>query len=278
MAKTLLLPVLLMLGILLLGCTGQGPTQAQPNPAQNATQSAPQNGSGQAAPQTAQYGDNATVDYTLRVDGQVVDTTFKDVAQSGGIYNANMTYQPMTFQLITGQGLIPGFVNNIIGMNVGQSKNFSVAPQDAYGPVNDSLIFNISRYYNATRYQVVPMSYFTENNITVTPGKVMQMAVGNVTIYNATKDNVTVEYNLDAGQKFSQAGLPQEVVKVTNDTLYIRFDMVANQTYDIIDQATGETVLARVDYADNDTIEMDENSPLAGKTLDFEVTLDALNQ
>jgi FKBP-type peptidyl-prolyl cis-trans isomerase 2 len=244
-----LLPALLILAIALSGCAG---------------------------PQIAQYGDNATVDYTLRVDGQVLATSMADVANSAGIYNASMNYKPMTFQLLSGQGLIPGFVSNIVGMKVGESKDFSIAPADGFGPIDQSKIFNVSRYYNVSRFQEVPMSYFVNNNITVSAGKNLSSPIGIVSIYNFTNETVTLEDSLDVGQRFMQAGLPEEVVGVTNDSILIRFDVIANQTYNVTDPVSGVAELAKATYADEQTIVLDGNKPLAGKTLDVEVTLRSL--
>ncbi len=213
-----LLPALLMIGILLAGCTGQ---------------------------QTAKYGDNVTVDYTLRVGGQVVATSMADVATSAGIYDSNMSYRPKSFQLLTGHGVIPGFVNNIVGMNVGDSKNFSIPPDEGFGPVNQSLVFSISRYYNVSRFQEVPMSYFLNNNITVSLGKNLSTPAGIVSIYNFTNETVTLVDSMDVGQAFVQDGLPEEVVNVTNDTMTIRFDVMTNSTYNVTDPVSGNAELVR---------------------------------
>ena len=272
MKKILLLPALLILGILLFGCAGQGTTPGQ----QNSTPG--QQNSTQAGALAAQYGNNVTVDYTLRVDGQVWDTSLADVARNAGIYSVNVSYQPITFPLLTGQGLLSGFVTNIVGMKVGQSKNFSLAPADGYGPINQSKIFNVSRNFNVSRFQSVPMGYFVQNNITVMAGKALPSQVGNVSIYNFTNDTVTVMYSMNIGQKFVQSGLPAEVVNFSNDTLFIRFDTIANKTYSTTNPASGAVTRMKVTYEDNETVVLDENSPLAGKTLDFEVILKSLTR
>ncbi len=62
--------------------------------------------------------DTISLDYTLNVDGQVVDS-------SAG-------KQPLIFTVGSGQ-VIPGFDNGVIGMNVGEEKTFSVSPEEGYG-------------------------------------------------------------------------------------------------------------------------------------------------
>ena len=151
MRKIIFLAILLSLSFALFGCLGQGQPPVQQN-------------------LTAQYGDNVTVDYTLRVDGKVMDTSLIDVAKQAGIYNQNRSYQPMTFPLLLGNGLINGFVNGILGMKVGESRNFTVAPADGYGLSDPGKISNISRYYNMSVFEEAPMEYFIANNITVKKG------------------------------------------------------------------------------------------------------------
>ena len=63
-------------------------------------------------------GDNISLDYTLTVDGQVVDSS--------------VGKQPLEFVVGSGQ-VIPGFDKGVLGMNVGQEKTFSVSPEEGYG-------------------------------------------------------------------------------------------------------------------------------------------------
>ncbi len=70
---------------------------------------------------TIQKGSKVSVDYTLKVEGQVVDS-------SEG--KAPMNY-------VQGEDkIIPGFQKRLEGLKAGDSKNFSVPPEEAYGPVN----------------------------------------------------------------------------------------------------------------------------------------------
>ena len=63
-------------------------------------------------------GDTITLDYTLKVDGSVVDTSIGK--------------QPLEFIVGSGQ-VIPGFDKGVLGMNVGEEKTFSVSPEEGYG-------------------------------------------------------------------------------------------------------------------------------------------------
>jgi len=86
-------------------------------------------------------------DYTLTVEGQVVDT-------SDG-------KQPLEYT--QGQGaIIPGLEKEMVGMKVGESKHVTVAPVDAYGAVNPAA------------FQEVPRTAFPPD-INLQPGMVLPL-------------------------------------------------------------------------------------------------------
>ncbi len=72
---------------------------------------------------TAVVADGKTVkiNYTLTVDGKVVDSS--------------KGRQPLEFKVGTHQ-MIPGFEKAVMGMKVGEKKSFRVKPEEGYGPVN----------------------------------------------------------------------------------------------------------------------------------------------
>jgi FKBP-type peptidyl-prolyl cis-trans isomerase 2 len=258
MRTSLLLFGLLFLPLLFFGCVEEGTG----NGTQNTTDL------------SAQYGDSVTVDYTLRVNGLVWDTTSIPVAKSAGLYNANRSYQPFSFQMLLGGNTIDGFVNGVLGMKVGESKNFTVSPADGYGLSDPNKITNMSRYYNRSVFEKVPMSFFDDYEGNLSEGKVISTEnFGYVGVENITKRTVTIRYLFSPGHKFAIYGLPQTVVNISNDTMTLRFDLFVNKSYIVTDPATGKSSLAKVTYADNSSIILDENHPLAGKELDFEVTV-----
>jgi peptidylprolyl isomerase len=106
------------------------------------------------AEKAVQAGDNVTVDYTGWLeDGSVFDTSDAALAMQAGVYDSYQAYEPISF--VTGSGeVIEGFDQAIIGMKIGEKKNFTLAPDQAYGA------------YNATLVQAVPMELLAEYNIT----------------------------------------------------------------------------------------------------------------
>ncbi len=103
---------------------------------------------------TVKVGDNVTLDYVGTFDnGTVFDTSYAAIAQQAGIYDSSNTYAPISF--ITGNNeVIQGFDNATIGMKIGETKNITLTPDQAYGEYNASLIMSI------------PLSVLQQYNIT----------------------------------------------------------------------------------------------------------------
>jgi FKBP-type peptidyl-prolyl cis-trans isomerase SlyD len=79
---------------------------------------------------TVQDGKVVSMDYTLRVEGEVLDSSEGQ--------------EPLQF--LAGHGnIIPGLERAIIGMKVGESKDILVAPAEAYGEFNEEDYVDIER-------------------------------------------------------------------------------------------------------------------------------------
>jgi FKBP-type peptidyl-prolyl cis-trans isomerase SlyD len=77
---------------------------------------------------SVQNGDVVSMEYTLKIDGEVIDS-------SDG-------HDPLEF--LTGYGnIIPGLENEIIGMKVGESKDVIVAPADGYGEYDEEAYLDV---------------------------------------------------------------------------------------------------------------------------------------
>jgi FKBP-type peptidyl-prolyl cis-trans isomerase SlyD len=79
---------------------------------------------------TVQEGTTVEIDYTLTVDGAVVDS-------SKG--RAPLSY-------VHGQGqLIPGLEKQLIGLKAGDARSLTVSPEEGYGPVDPEAFVEVSR-------------------------------------------------------------------------------------------------------------------------------------
>ncbi len=81
----------------------------------------------------AKLHDTVRVHYTLSLE-------------DGSVFDSTEGKEP--FQFTIGEGMvIPGFEKGILGMKEGETRVFSVPPEDGYGPYNEDLVLKIDRSY-----------------------------------------------------------------------------------------------------------------------------------
>jgi len=98
------------------------------------------------------FNSTVTVNYTGKFeDGVVFDTSLVEGRD------------PLTATLGQGQ-LIPGFENGLLEMSVGETKTISVLSTEAYGDVNPSMFFEISKTQLPEGVQVGTMLQNTDQN------------------------------------------------------------------------------------------------------------------
>lgn len=80
-----------------------------------------------------ELGKTITLDYAAGFDnGTLFDTTIEIAAKKAGIYDPNRIYEPV--KIVYGKDpLFLGLQEMIFGMKEGETKNFRVPPQKAYG-------------------------------------------------------------------------------------------------------------------------------------------------
>lgn len=79
-------------------------------------------------------GNKVTLDYEGRLEsGEIFDSS------THGDQN-----HPLTFEVGSGQ-VIPGFDNAVLGMKIGEEKEFSIEPENAYGPRDERLMQKVPK-------------------------------------------------------------------------------------------------------------------------------------
>lgn len=72
-------------------------------------------------------------------EGCTVKIEYKGTLEDGTVFDASENHgQPLEFSLGAKQ-VIPGFENAVMGMEVGEEKDVTIAPADGYGEVRDEL-------------------------------------------------------------------------------------------------------------------------------------------
>lgn len=80
---------------------------------------------------TAGDGDEVTVEYTGKL-------------QDGSVFDTSDDRGPISFT-IGDQEVIPGFEDAVVGMEPGESKTTTIAPENGYGHRSDERIFSVER-------------------------------------------------------------------------------------------------------------------------------------
>jgi FKBP-type peptidyl-prolyl cis-trans isomerase 2 len=89
----------------------------------------------------AKAGDTVFVDYAGKLqNGTLFDTSLKDEAAKAGL-PPRPTYEPLSFVVGVGS-VIKGFDAAVIGMKVGDEKNVTLPPDQAYGESTPNLVMN----------------------------------------------------------------------------------------------------------------------------------------
>ncbi len=120
--------------------------------------------------QVVAVGDNVSVYYT---------GTFTN----GTVFDTNTGQTPLNFVVGSGQ-MISGFDQAVVGMKIGESKNVTLTPAEAYGEINNSLILS------------VPISVFNlSSNQTLNVGETVFHGTSRGVITSVNSTNVTVDFN-----------------------------------------------------------------------------------
>jgi FKBP-type peptidyl-prolyl cis-trans isomerase 2 len=219
--------------------------------------------------------DHVWVNYTLWVDGKVLDTNDPVLANQSGVFSPTRKYGPLDYDVIFDKRLIDGFIFGTIGMKVNETLDFDVDPERGYGPWDEKKVIIVPRYYNKSLREVVPRSYFEQQHINVTNGTGFDTKFGTIFIEDFNDENVTIFY-LGLSKlnfSFTYNGVPQRVVGVTNLSATIERMLDENKTYLLPNPATGQPTRYLVISKNDDNITLDGNHPLANETLHFRITV-----
>ena len=119
-----------------------------------------------------QDGQVVLMEYTLRVDGEILDSS------SG--------HEPLEF--LQGAGnIIPGLEDELYGMAVGESKLVIVQPEDGYGVIDAEAFVEVPREQFPSN---IPMEEGIEIQVTDENGTPM-----NARIDSVSDDSVTLDFN-----------------------------------------------------------------------------------
>jgi FKBP-type peptidyl-prolyl cis-trans isomerase SlyD len=119
-----------------------------------------------------QDGQVVSLVYTLQVDGEVVDSSEEN--------------EPLQF--IQGEGhIIPGLEGALYDMEIGESKNLVIAPEDAYGELNDEAFIEVPKDQFPPS---IPLELGTEIQVRNPEGDEMEARIDKI-----EEDSVRLNFN-----------------------------------------------------------------------------------
>ena len=118
--------------------------------------------------------------------GDTIKVDYTGTLEDGQVFDSSEGKQPLEFEVGAGK-IIPGFDKAVIGMEKGEEKEITIAPEEAYGQPRDDLKKEIPR-------TAIPQ----DQEPKVGMGLMMSTPQGQqipARIVNVTDDNITIDIN-----------------------------------------------------------------------------------
>jgi FKBP-type peptidyl-prolyl cis-trans isomerase 2 len=219
-------------------------------------------------------GDTVYVNYIGRLtNGTIFDTSYEKTAREAGIHTIMREYKPLEFTIGENK-VISGFEDAVEGMTVGEEKTVRVPPKWAYGEPDPGKVIEANRTQSFPRFLGMPRERFIDESgeepyVGLTYS--VELYEWNRTVVNLTNSTVTVRLdpwpNASAHTNFGLAD-----VEVDEENVYITANPVEGI---MVDTDAGP---ARVIDVTEDSITLDFNHRLAGKTLIFDLRLENITK
>lgn len=238
-------------------------------------------------------GDTILVDYIGRLNdsGLVFDTSLTAVAIDNDTYRKDASfefrspYQPLNFTVGSGR-MIKGFDCGVLGMKEGETKKVTVFPWDGYGNWSWDNVKNVSVEENISKFETI-----SKSNFEALTG---ELAIENTTFthwvwnWNATVDsvegdNVTIEHlRGQPAPNMSYEGLTKQstkydwnstVIFINQTVIKLRHNAVKDMNTTAVGRGKVLNITNQTAPLEDQEIVVDLNFKLAGKILDFEITV-----
>lgn len=118
--------------------------------------------------------------------GDTVHIHYTGTLNDGTMFDSSDGREPLSFEVGSGQ-IIPGLDKALPGMTEGDKKSVSIAPEDAYGPVNPDARQPVPR---ADIPDHIPLEIGTQLQVQTQDGQAMP-----VTVADVTEDTVVLDAN-----------------------------------------------------------------------------------
>ncbi|HIE34402.1 MAG TPA: peptidylprolyl isomerase [Candidatus Altiarchaeales archaeon] len=129
------------------------------------------------------------ISYTGRIkEGNIFDTTDKDLAKKEGIFDENRVYKPLS--VVVGQGqVIEGLDEVLKDMKKGEKRAVEIPPEKGYGKKDPNLI------------KLVPLRAFKKEGVRPVPGMPVELDGRIARIQTVSGGRVRVDFNHELAGK-----------------------------------------------------------------------------
>jgi FKBP-type peptidyl-prolyl cis-trans isomerase 2 len=207
--------------------------------------------------------------------GDVVQVLYTGKYENGSVFDSgNITFR------VNNSEVIRGFDEAVINMKVGDKKTVTIAPANAYGfpdpnkiliiPLTTelnrtqniteqafNLTFNVPPVVNST-YRVEGMAWYV---------RVMSINNGTVLMANEPINGTSFDLKDSLGNKYGIG-----TIDVEGEKIIVRYHPTIGSVVTSV-TGLGSVSVGRITSANATDMSIDFNSPLAGKTLVFDITL-----
>jgi len=115
-------------------------------------------------------------------DGELFDTTKRDVAKAQGKHNEEVVYEPLPVLVGSGR-VIPGFDEALQAAEVGKETEVTIPAEKAFGPRDPSKV------------DTIPLREFQKQEVNPYPGMRLQHQGKVATVVNVSPGRVRIDYN-----------------------------------------------------------------------------------
>jgi len=130
------------------------------------------------------HGDFIKIDFVGKVvgTGEIFDFTSEEVAKKQGLHNPKHQYGP-ALVIMGAKMVIPGVEKHLLDMEEGEEKEFTVPPEEAFGPRNPHLI------------KIFPLFTFLREKVTPSPGSFVDIESMRGKVQSVSGGRVRVDFN-----------------------------------------------------------------------------------
>lgn len=253
-------------------------------------------------PAIVEKGDKVHIKYVVRLDnGSLVDTNYVDIAQSEGM--TRYKTKPLVIEA-GGKDSIKAISEGVIGMKVGETKELTAFPEQAYGTYDPDKVLKTPIETYTKRFKAIPR--YVDLNTTVfraafmtqpEEGKIVKSDVApwSYEVVSVNNGSVRVKARIKNGDVYFLPRMPWQstVVSVNEDNVTFRHDppeglkiktivgeaavtplddeIRIDLTADVGDKVKIDGKEVSVTSKDDTFLYSDNNHPLSGKTLKIKI-------